>query len=130
MLDLARVKKGETLVDLGAGDGRFVIAAAQRGLYAVGVEKNPFLILWARCLITFLGLSKRAQMLRGDLFDHELGDVDVLVVYLFPETNQKLQPKLEKELKPGARVLTNTFAFPEWTPITTDEKEGLFVYQR
>ena len=128
MLKLAKLKKGEKVVDLGAGDGRFVIAAARLGFTAVGVEINPFQVWWCRLRIRLAGLSKRATVVRGDIFKYDLRDADVVICYLFPETNAKLQPKLLRELKPGARVLTNTFAFKGWKATARDEKEKLFVY--
>ncbi len=128
MLKLAKLKKGEKVVDLGAGDGRFVIAAAKLGFEAVGVEINPFQVWWCRFRIRLAGLSGRAKILRGNIFTYDLRDADVVVCYLFPETNKKLQPKLKRELKKGARVLTNTFSFHGWTPSAQDKKEKLFVY--
>ncbi len=128
MLELAQLKKGETLVDLGAGDGRFVLAAAKQGFQAVGVELNPFQVWWCRLRIACAGLSKRATIVRGSIFDHDLRDADVVICYLFPETNKKLQPKLGHELKSGARVLTHSFSFLGWKPTAKDAEERIYVY--
>ena len=128
MLKLAALKKGETLVDLGSGDGRFVLLAAEKGARAIGVELNWVLVLWARLRIWAAGLGDVARIVRSNVLTYDLRGVDVVICYLSPEMNKKLQAKLERELKPGARVLTNTFSFKGWKASARDEKEKLFVY--
>lgn len=126
MLKLAALKKGETLVDLGSGDGRFVLLAAEKGAQAIGVELNWILVMWSRLRIWGAGHGNSARIVRSTVFTYDLHGADVVICYLSPEMNQKLQAKLKRELKPGARVLTNTFSFPAWKPVC--EEEGVFVY--
>ncbi len=127
MLKLAALKKGETLVDLGSGDGRFVLLAAEKGAQAIGVELNWVLVLWSRLRIWAAGLGGSARIVRSNVLTYDLRAADVVICYLSPEMNQKLQAKLVRELKPGARVLTNTFSFPGWKPVC--EEEGVFLYK-
>ncbi len=129
MLELAKLKKGEKLYDLGAGDGRFVIAAAKQGVQAVGVEINPFQVWWCNLHIALLGLGKNAKVVRGNIFTYDVSDADVVICYLLPETNKRLQPILEKMLKPGTRVLTHVFRFHGWKLTDTDKKAYLYVYK-
>lgn len=129
MLELAQLKKGEKLYELGAGDGRFVIAAAQRGVNAVGVEINPFQVWWCNMRIALKGLSHTAKVIRGNIFDQNLRSADVITCYLLPETNKRLQPKLLRELKPGARIVSNAFRFHGWDPVAIDTKEHLYLYK-
>lgn len=128
VLKLAALKKGETLVDLGAGDGRFVLLAAEKGAQAIGVETHWGLVMWSCLRIWGAGLGASARILRSNVLTYDLRAADVVICYLSPEMNQKLQAKLKRELKPGARVLTNTFSFKVWKPTVHDEQEKLFVY--
>lgn len=129
MLELAKLKKGEKLYELGAGDGRFVIAAAQHGVEAVGVEINPFQVWWCNVRIALKGLSDKAKVVRGNIFDQNLRSADVITCYLLPETNKRLQPKLLRELKPGTRIVSHAFRFHGWEPIEIDTKEHLYMYK-
>ncbi len=129
MLEMAGLKKGERLYDLGAGDGRFVIAAAKLGATAVGIEINPFQVLWCKLRIRLAGFSKTARVVWGDILKQDLSSADVVTCYLFPGMNKLLQPKLLRELRPGARVVTHLFRFHGWKPIATDEKERLYLYK-
>lgn len=129
MLELAKLKKGEKLYDLGAGDGRFVIAAAKQGATAVGIEINPFQVWWCKWGIARAGLSKTAKIIRGNILKQDLSSADVITTYLFPETNQRLQPKLLRELKPGTRIVTHLFRFHGWKPVAIDKKEQLYLYK-
>jgi len=129
MLELAKLKKGEKLYDLGAGDGRFVVAAAQQGVNAVGVEINPFQVWWCNFRIALLGLGKQAKVVRGNIFTYDVSDADIVICYLLPETNKRLQPILEKALKPGVRVVTHIFRFHGWKLEAEDKKAHLYVYK-
>jgi SAM-dependent methyltransferase len=129
-LSMAELKENEVLYDLGSGDGRVVIAAARDfGARAVGVELDPFRILYSRFRISFLGLGGKARIIREDFFKIDLSNADVVVVYLLQKTNNKLQPKLERELvKPSCRVVSIVWKFDGWELIRADEKEMIYVY--
>jgi len=129
MLRLAAIQPGERVVDLGAGDGRLVIAAAQSyQARAVGVEIDPLRCLLANVLIRCRGLQGRARVLWGNLYHFDLRDADVVLLYLLQRTNARLWAKLADELKPGARVVSYTFTLPHWTPAIIDDTHGIFVY--
>lgn len=135
MLELASIKPGETLYDLGSGDGRILIAAA--GKYkakAVGVEISPKLAAEATERIRQAGLQNRAKVIEGDLLETDLSGADVVTIYLATSLNEKLRPRLEKYLKPGARVISHDYAVPGWKPAfvdRADERRGhvIFVYE-
>ena len=125
MLDMAKVKPGETVVDLGCGDGRILVAAA--GKYkakAVGVEISPKLVAEAKARIAKEGLTDQVQVLEGDLLQADLTGADVVTIYLAPEVNTQLRPRLERFLKPGARVVSHDFPVPGWKPTRVDKTEG------
>lgn len=130
VLEMAELKKGEVLYDLGSGDGRFVIAAARDfGATAKGIEIDPFRVLWSRLRIFVLHLGRNARILRSNFFNIDLRDADVVIMYLLQETNNKLQSKLESELRPGSRVVSVVWQFAGWELIRRDEKEMIFVYK-
>jgi len=138
MLKLGELKKGETLYDLGSGDGRIVITAAQSfGARAIGVELDKGLVAQSRLRIGQLKLTSLASVIEGDLFEQDYADADLLTVYLLPVTNIRLSPVLEKKMKRGARVVCHDFEFTEWNPEKTEvmeDEEGrshtLFFYRR
>jgi SAM-dependent methyltransferase len=109
MLDLAEVRPGELVYDLGCGDGRIVIAAARRGARGVGIELNPELVEMARAAVDEAGLRDRVTIRRADIFTLDLGEVDVVTLYLEPSVNVRLIPQLER-LKPGARIVSHAFS--------------------
>jgi len=115
MLEAAHVKPGEVVYDLGAGDGRIVIAAAQEfGARAVGVEILPDVCEKARERIKSLGLDDRVTMIQNSAFRVDLSPADVVTLYLLTSSNERLKPNLEKYLKPGARVVSNQFPMKGW----------------
>lgn len=115
-LTLAKVGRGDRLIDLGSGDGRIVIAAAQRGAEALGIELDPSLVMKARRAAKEAGVEKRARFLEGDLFAQVLSGATVVTLYLFPDANLALRPKLLQELKPGTRIVSNSFDLGAWAP--------------
>jgi predicted RNA methylase len=130
MLSLADIHPQETLYDLGCGDGRFIINAARKfGVKAVGIELNLFLYLWCQLAITILGLRRNVKIKYGNFFKRDLSDADVVVCYLLPETNNKLEDKLLRELKPTARVISNSFVFNKLPVVNEDVHKGIFVYK-
>jgi predicted RNA methylase len=129
MLAMASVKPGDVVYDLGCGDGRVIVAAARRhGARAVGIEIDPLRYVWCQVLITVLGLRRRVRVVYGDFFSQDLGEADVVVCYLLQSTNHKLQGKLVRELRPGARVVSNAFTFPDLHLLAREEKADLYLY--
>jgi precorrin-6B methylase 2 len=130
MLRLAGLQPGQTLIDLGAGDGRIVIRAARRyGARAIGIEIDPIRCLIANALIWLLRLRTQAQVRHGNVFRSDLSGADVVTLYLLQGTNERIQPYLSEQLRPGTRVVTHAFPFPGWTPVAIDEQRRLFVYE-
>jgi len=122
MLVLAELKPGEILYDLGAGDGRAVIMAAQEfGARAVGIELREDLAKKALQTVYQLGLQDRVTILHSNLFDVDISPADVVFLYLTTSANEKVKPKLEAELKPGARVISHDYEIIGWKPLKVEE---------
>ncbi|MEJ5367788.1 MAG: methyltransferase domain-containing protein [Bryobacteraceae bacterium] len=125
MLEIAGLKSGQTLYDLGCGDGRIVATAAKEfGAKAVGVELSPALAKKARQAIESLGLQEQVKIIEGDMMDVDLSGADVVALYLLTEANEQLRPKLERELKPGARVVSLEFRIKGWKPARVEKVEA------
>jgi precorrin-6B methylase 2 len=120
MLDLAEVKPGDYVIDLGSGDGRTVIAAAKRGAKALGIEYNPKLVALAKRDAARAGVADRATFVEGDIFASDFSEATVLTLFLMPELNLQLMPRI-LGMKPGTRVVSNTFNMGSWTPDATAE---------
>jgi SAM-dependent methyltransferase len=118
MLDLAKVTKDDFLMDLGSGDGRTVITAAKRGARALGIEYNPDMVELSKRNAEAAGVSSRAQFQKADLFQTDFSKASVITMFLLPDINLKLRPKI-LNLKPGTRVVSNTFTMGEWQPDET-----------
>jgi SAM-dependent methyltransferase len=116
MLDLADVGPGDYLIDLGAGDGRIVITAAQRGAMGHGVELDRELVDLALARAREAEVEDRVTFIEGDIFDADLGAATVVTLYLMPEVNLRLRPKLLSELHAGTRVVSNSFDMGPWLP--------------
>jgi SAM-dependent methyltransferase len=121
MLQLAEVGAADKVYDLGCGDGRIVIAAAQKyGARGVGIDLDPQLIVVARGYSDRARVSDRTLFLVGDIFDTDLRDASVVTLYLSVKVNRRLRPKLLNELKPGSRIVSNTFDMgDDWAPERT-----------
>ena len=117
MLDMAAVGPADYLIDLGSGDGRIVIAAARRGARGHGVELQPELVELANANAKAAGVADRVHFIEGDIFAADLSGATVITLYLFPEANLQLKPKLLAELPPGTRVVSNAFHMGDWQPI-------------
>lgn len=130
MLSLINIQPDEVLYDLGCGDGRFIIVAARKfDAKAIGIEINFLLYLWCQFLTTILGIRRRVNVKYGNFFKYDLSDADVVICFLLQETNDKLEEKLIQELKPTARVVSNSFLFQR-LPLTYEDKEkGIYVYK-
>ncbi|MGE8635750.1 MAG: SAM-dependent methyltransferase, partial [Achromobacter piechaudii] len=113
--DMAKVTPQDRLMDLGSGDGRTVITAAQRGLTAQGIEYNPDLVELSRRNAQRAGVADRATFVAADLFQTDLSQADVITMFLLSTINEKLRPSL-LQLKPGTRVVSNTFRMGDWEP--------------
>ena len=139
MLQLGGLQPGERMFDLGSGDGRIVIRATQQyGADATGIELDPDLVRQSRARIEELGLSERARIVEGDFLHQNYAAADLVTLYLTPSAVSELSPILQGQLKPGARVVVNSFDFGElWTPseemTITDIRIGrrmLYLYRR
>jgi SAM-dependent methyltransferase len=129
MLRLANVKSNDVVYDLGSGDGRIVIAAAQeRGASGVGIDINPERIREANQNAQNAGVSDRVQFRQQDLFQTDFSKATVVTLYLLPELNVKLRPKLLRELKPGTRIVSHAFDMGDWKPQQVVEVNGRTVY--
>jgi len=113
MLDMARVTKNDFVMDLGSGDGRTVITAAKRGARAVGVEYNPDMVELSKRNAEKEGVSDRATFMKADLFETDFSKATVITMFLLPDINIKLRPKI-LALKPGTRIVSNSFTMGDW----------------
>lgn len=113
----ARLKKGDKIVDLGSGDGKIIIAFAKKGYEAHGVEINPILTWLTRRRIKQLGIENKAFVHRRDMWEEDISLYDVIIIYQITYIMGRMEKKLRKEMKPGARVLSNHFIFPHWKPL-------------
>jgi precorrin-6B methylase 2 len=118
MLDMAKVTPEDYLIDLGSGDGRTVIAAAKRGARALGIEYNPDMVELSRQNAEAEGVSGRATFVKADLFESDFSQATVITMFLLPELNLRLRPTL-LSLKPGTRIVSNSFTMEEWEPDET-----------
>ena len=126
MLDLAKVTSKDYVIDLGSGDGRTVITAAKRGARALGIEYNPDLVELSQRLAEREGVAARARFEKADLFESDFSQATVITMFLLPDINLRLRPKL-LEMKPGTRIVSNTFTMGEWEAdetITIDNVTG------
>ena len=130
MLDMAKVTPDDYVIDLGSGDGRLVIAAAKRGTRALGIEYNPDLVVLSQGNAAKEGVDDKARFVQGDLFESDFSEATVITMFLSPAINLKLRPRI-LSLKPGTRVVSNTWTLGEWRPdqtTTVDEREGCGAY--
>jgi predicted RNA methylase len=139
MLALGELKPGEKMFDLGSGDGRIVILAARKyKADSTGVEFDPPLVKQSMARIKSLKLTSLARIIEGDLLKQDYSSADLVTVYLLPIANEKLIPMFEKQLKPGARVVSHNTPFAPWIPAKVetidDDGEGhshkLYLYKR
>ncbi len=123
MLDLAKVTPQDFLVDLGSGDGRTVIAAAKRGVRAMGVEYNPDMVTISNREAARAGVTDKVKFVNGDIFATDFSQATVLTMYLLPSLNVRLRPTV-LDMKPGTRVVSHAFNMAEWEPDETADIEG------
>ena len=135
MLNLAEVKPDEMVYDLGAGDARIItIAAKEFGAKAIGFEIALLPYLFGRIRIWVKGLKNKVSLKYLNFFKQNLSEADVICVFLTPQAMTKLKPKLEKEIKPGCRVVSYAFSLPNWPPKKIDKPNPqtttIYLYQK
>jgi len=123
MLDLAKVTPNDYVIDLGSGDGRTVITAAKRGATAHGIEYNPDMVELSKRNAAKEGVSDKATFTKADLFESDFSQAQVITMFLLSSINMKLRPKI-LDLKPGTRIVSNTFDMGEWKPDETAKVSG------
>ena len=129
MLRLANVRKGDILSDLGSGDGRIAITAAKKyGVRATGIDIDPDRIKEANDNARKAGVTSLVTFRQEDLFKADFKDATVITLYLLPQLNEKLRPRLWAELKPGTRIVSHQFEMGDWKPEKKLESNGRTVY--
>jgi precorrin-6B methylase 2 len=127
MLDMAKVTPNDYVIDLGSGDGRTVITAAKRGARALGIEYNPDMVELSKQNAAKEGVSGKANFVKADIFESDFSQATVITMYLLPQLNVRLRPKI-LDLKPGTRIVSHAFTMEEWTADQTDSFEGRTAY--
>jgi precorrin-6B methylase 2 len=130
MLDIAKVTPADFVIDLGSGDGRTVITAAKRGARALGIEYNPDMVALSQRNAEKEGVADKATFMKADLFESDFSRATVITMFLLPDINLKLRPKI-LELKPGTRIVSNSFTMGEWQhdrSVNATENEGCQSY--
>jgi predicted RNA methylase len=128
MLAIADVGSNDVVYDLGCGDGRTLIVAARRfKARAVGIEINPLRFLLCQFLITILGLRKRVRIKFGNFFKKDLSEATLVTCYLLQETNYKLERKFLEELRPGTKIVSNSFTFSKLPEVSRDGDARLYL---
>jgi len=129
MLKMANVRKGDILYDLGSGDGRIPITAAKRfGVRAIGIDIDPERIAEAKANAQKAGVTNLVTFRNDDLFASDFSEARVVTLYRLDSLNEKLRPKLLRELKPGTRIVSHAFRMGDWEPEQTQEIDGRMVY--
>jgi SAM-dependent methyltransferase len=125
MLEMAKIKPGETVYDLGCGDGRILVPVVERyKAKAVGVEISHKLVEQASARVKKAGITDSAYVIEGNVLDTDLTNADVAIIYLSTELNSSLRPRLEKYLKPGARVVSHDYPVPGWRANRIERLDG------
>ena len=130
MLDIAKLTSTDVHMDLGSGDGRTVITAAKRGARSTGIEYNPDMVELSKANAIKAGVADKATFVKADLFETDFSQATVITLFLLPDINLKLRPKI-LDLKPGTRIVSNTFTMGEWKDdetATVTDKEGCSYY--
>ena len=128
MIELAGVKKGDVVYDLGSGDGRIVISAAKKGARAVGFEIDGDLVKLSSDNVRQAGVQHLAEIRQQDILTVDLSPASVVTMYLLPDVNLQLKPNILSQLKPGSRVVSHAFDMGDWQPDKTERVEGRTVY--
>jgi precorrin-6B methylase 2 len=129
MLKLGEVDRNDVVYDLGSGDGRIPITAAQKyGAKAIGIDINPIRVQEANENAKKAGVTDKVRFVQQDLFKTELADATVVTLYLLPKINRELRPKLLSELKPGTKIVSHAFHMGEWLPDKVEKVDGRTIY--
>ena len=128
MLNMAKVKAGDVVYDLGCGDGRIVVSAAKLGARGIGIDIDPQRVTEANQNVQRNGVGDRVKILNQDLFTTDFSDASVVTLYLLPVLNMRLRPILWKTLKPGTRVVSHDFDMEDWKPERTLDVDGARIY--
>jgi hypothetical protein len=123
MLEMAKLTPKDYLIDLGSGDGRTVITAAKHGSKALGIEYNPDMVELSKRNAAKEGVSDKATFMKADLFESDFSQAQVITMFLLPSINLKLRPKI-LDLKPGTRIVSNSFDMEDWKPDQTENVSG------
>ncbi len=123
MLSLAEIKKEDKILDIGSGDGRVLLAANKSGAKCVGVEISPVLYWWSRLRCA----GKNIKIYKKDFWNFDISDVNILMVYCIPGKMKKLEEKIKKEMKPGSKIISNGFKFPDWQYTKKDGRVYLYI---
>lgn len=129
MITLAQLKPGEKVYDLGSGDGRLLFAAAATGAIAIGYEINLFLVWYSTIRSWFTPYRTSAITKWSNFWNAHIADADAVFVYLLPWRMKELQQKLVRELKPGTKVISNSFIFPDWNIEAEDTKHHVYLFR-
>jgi hypothetical protein len=128
MIELAGVRKGDVVYDLGSGDGRIVITAAKKGARAVGFDVDGDLVKESRENIRKAGVQELAEIKQQDILTVDLSGASVVTMYLLPDVNLKLRPNVLSQMKPGSRVVSHAFDMGDWKPDKTERVNGRTIY--
>ena len=128
MIKLAQIRPGEKVADLGSGDGRLLIAAARAGAEATGYEIHPMLVWYSRYKVRRSGLGKDISIHFKDFWNVDLSQFNVVMLFGITKIMPRLEEKLKRELKPGARVVSYAFKFPSWPPEL--KENGVYLYKK
>jgi SAM-dependent methyltransferase len=128
MLDLAELRPNDYLIDLGSGDGRIAVMAAQRGARALGVDLDPARVSEAHAAAALAQVATLARFRRQDLFETPLREATVVTMYLLPEVNMRLRPRLLTELRPGTRIVSHNFDLGDWRPDAQREFDASRIF--
>ena len=128
MLSIAEVGEGDVVYDLGSGDGRIVIGAAERGAHGVGVEADPIRVLWSRLRASRSPAHDRIRFIWSDFFKTSVSEATVVTVYQGESINNRLREKFDAELKPGSRVVSFSFKFEGWEPTEKHPDKDVYLF--
>ncbi len=130
IIELSQIEKGQMFIDFGSGDGRLLRAVCRVGGVSIGYEINPFWNIYSQLINLILGYGFRIKVYNKNFFHADLGQADVIYLYLFPDKIKELESFLSKNLKVGAKVITYKFPFAGWKSVNVLDREGFFLYRK